>query len=87
MNAEYLFQQDKQYDLEYDTGDKTIQCGRRNDIFKLWLTWRAKVFHISFHLKIETMINNSLGVQQSCLYLPPLSQTLDQFQICNKDII
>lgn len=45
MNAEYLFQQDKQYDLEYDTGDKTIQCGRRNDIFKLWLTWRAKVYY------------------------------------------
>ena len=22
---------------EHDTGDKTIQCGRRNDILKLWL--------------------------------------------------
>uniref|UniRef100_A0A1I8F5H9 Protein kinase domain-containing protein n=1 Tax=Macrostomum lignano TaxID=282301 RepID=A0A1I8F5H9_9PLAT len=41
MQADYLFQQDKQYDVSYDTGDKSIQCGRRNDIFKLWLSWRA----------------------------------------------
>ncbi|CAG0916617.1 unnamed protein product [Notodromas monacha] len=43
MNAEYLFQDDKQYyDCRFDTGDKVIQCGRHNDIFKLWLMWRAK---------------------------------------------
>lgn len=41
-NATYLFQQDKHYDLAYDTGDKAIQCGRHNDVFKLWLAWRAK---------------------------------------------
>jgi len=41
-NATYLFQQDKHYDLTYDTGDKAIQCGRHNDVFKLWLAWRAK---------------------------------------------
>ncbi|KHJ49038.1 hypothetical protein D918_00156 [Trichuris suis] len=42
MCADYLFQQDKPYDVSYDTGDKTVQCGRHNDIFKLWLAWRAK---------------------------------------------
>lgn len=42
MNAKYLFQQDKFYDVNYDTGDKTIQCGRHVDVFKLWLMWRAK---------------------------------------------
>uniref|UniRef100_H2ZAN0 Glutamate decarboxylase n=1 Tax=Ciona savignyi TaxID=51511 RepID=H2ZAN0_CIOSA len=42
MNADYLFQQDKHYDVTYDTGDKTIQCGRHVDVFKLWLAWRAK---------------------------------------------
>lgn len=42
MSAEYLFMTDKLYDLNYDTGDKVIQCGRHNDIFKLWLQWRAK---------------------------------------------
>ncbi|KAH9420767.1 glutamate decarboxylase gad1 [Dermatophagoides pteronyssinus] len=42
MCADYLFQQDKHYDITYDTGDKVIQCGRHNDIFKLWLMWRSK---------------------------------------------
>merc|ERR1711970_716313 len=42
MEARYLFQQDKHYDVSYDTGDKVIQCGRHNDIFKFWLQWRAK---------------------------------------------
>lgn len=43
MCADYLFQQDKHYDVSYDTGDKVIQCGRHNDIFKCWLLWRSKV--------------------------------------------
>jgi len=42
LNARYLFQQDKHYDVSYDTGDKVIQCGRHNDIFKFWLAWRGK---------------------------------------------
>ncbi|KAG8133218.1 hypothetical protein E2320_011029, partial [Naja naja] len=40
--ADYLFQPDKAYDTVYDTGDKSIQCGRHVDVFKLWLMWRAK---------------------------------------------
>ncbi|KAM4796066.1 cysteine sulfinic acid decarboxylase [Rhinophrynus dorsalis] len=40
-NAMYLFQTDKFYDLRYDTGDKSIQCGRRVDCLKLWLMWKA----------------------------------------------
>lgn len=39
--APYLFQPDKFYDVTYDTGDKTPQCGRRVDAFKLWLLWKA----------------------------------------------
>ncbi|XP_048002310.1 glutamate decarboxylase isoform X1 [Leguminivora glycinivorella] len=42
MAAEYLFMTDKIYDPRFDTGDKVIQCGRHNDIFKLWLQWRGK---------------------------------------------
>ncbi len=42
--AEYLFQPDKHYDVSYDTGDKSIQCGRHVDVFKLWLMWKAKVW-------------------------------------------
>ena len=42
-NASYLFQKDKKsYDVKWDTGDKTIQCGRRADVVKLWLMWKAK---------------------------------------------
>ncbi|XP_014680984.1 PREDICTED: cysteine sulfinic acid decarboxylase-like [Priapulus caudatus] len=40
--ATYLFQQDKFYDVSYDTGDKSVQCGRKVDVFKLWLYWKAK---------------------------------------------
>ncbi|KAL5010423.1 hypothetical protein ScPMuIL_012728 [Solemya velum] len=42
LGANYLFQKDKHYDVSYDTGDKAIQCGRHNDVFKLWLMWRSK---------------------------------------------
>lgn len=50
MSADYLFMQDKLYDVCFDTGDKVIQCGRHNDIFKLWLQWRAKVIGNSFNI-------------------------------------
>nr|XP_033786010.1 acidic amino acid decarboxylase GADL1 isoform X4 [Geotrypetes seraphini] len=39
--AKYLFQQDRCYDVRYDTGDKSIQCSRRADAFKFWLMWKA----------------------------------------------
>uniref|UniRef100_A0A8C7RMC0 Cysteine sulfinic acid decarboxylase n=1 Tax=Oncorhynchus mykiss TaxID=8022 RepID=A0A8C7RMC0_ONCMY len=40
-DATYLFQQDKFYDMSLDTGDKSIQCGRKVDCLKLWLMWKA----------------------------------------------
>lgn len=40
--AEYLFQKDKYYDSSYDVGDKYLQCGRKCDVFKFWLIWKAK---------------------------------------------
>jgi glutamate/tyrosine decarboxylase-like PLP-dependent enzyme len=39
--AEYLFQPDKRFG-EWDSGDRTYQCGRRVDALKLWLTWKAR---------------------------------------------
>ena len=60
MAAEYLFQTDKHYDIQYDTGDKVIQCGRHNDIFKFWLMWRAKVSA------------SDLGIKQKILHREPL---------------
>lgn len=41
-SAQYLFQKDKFYDTQYDTGDKHIQCGRRADVLKFWFMWKAK---------------------------------------------
>ncbi|XP_008559042.1 cysteine sulfinic acid decarboxylase [Microplitis demolitor] len=40
--ATYLFQQDKFYDVSWDTGDKSVQCGRKVDAVKLWLMWKAR---------------------------------------------
>lgn len=40
--AAYLFQQDKFYDVSWDTGDKSVQCGRKVDALKLWLMWKAR---------------------------------------------
>ena len=34
-SATYLFQQDKFYDVSYDTGDKSVQCGRKAESFKV----------------------------------------------------
>jgi len=38
-NAAYLFQPDKN-NQDLDIGDKTIQCGRLPDSFKIWLAWK-----------------------------------------------
>lgn len=40
-NANYIFQADKN-DADLDLGDLTLQCGRRPDGVKLWLTWKAR---------------------------------------------
>ncbi|XP_055907978.1 acidic amino acid decarboxylase GADL1 [Eupeodes corollae] len=40
--VKYLFQQDKFYDVSYDTGNKSIQCGRKIDSFKFWLMLKAR---------------------------------------------
>lgn len=40
-NAKYLFQQDKFYDVNFDIGDKSVQCSRKVDCLKLWLMWKA----------------------------------------------
>ena len=40
VGASYLFQQDKFYDVSSDTGDKSIQCGRKADCLKIWLMFK-----------------------------------------------
>uniref|UniRef100_A0A670YGF7 Glutamate decarboxylase 2 n=1 Tax=Pseudonaja textilis TaxID=8673 RepID=A0A670YGF7_PSETE len=88
MHASYLFQQDKHYDLSYDTGDKALQCGRHVDVFKLWLMWRAKVRKmLNFRDKIR--FANFLEMPQHtnvCFwYVPPsLRNTEDNEERMNR---
>lgn len=67
--ATYLFQQDKFYDTSLDTGDKSIQCGRKVDCLKLWLMWKAigthglservdKAFALARYLMQMLLLNN-----------------------------
>lgn len=37
--ASYLFQSDED---RYDHGKRSMQCGRRNDAFKLWAAWKRR---------------------------------------------
>jgi glutamate/tyrosine decarboxylase-like PLP-dependent enzyme len=54
-SASYLFQQDKFYDVSFDTGDKSMQCGRKVDAFKLWLMWKARGSS-----GFEQLVNNAM---------------------------
>ena len=56
--AKYLFQTDKYYDCSYDTGEKSIQCGRKVDVFKLWLMWKAKGT-VGFEKRINQAFDNA----------------------------
>nr|XP_022328984.1 cysteine sulfinic acid decarboxylase-like [Crassostrea virginica]XP_022334582.1 cysteine sulfinic acid decarboxylase-like isoform X1 [Crassostrea virginica] len=63
-NAAYLFQQDKFYDVSYDTGDKSIQCGRKNDCLKLWMMWKAKG-DVGFEKDIDNLFECSRYLAKS----------------------
>ena len=43
---------------EYDLGDKSLQCGRRADSFKIWLSWR---YHgtSGFATRVERAYDNA----------------------------
>lgn len=50
IEVNYLFQQDKFYDVSYDTGNKSVQCGRKVDAFKFWLMLKARGYGAFGHL-------------------------------------
>lgn len=56
-SATYLFQQDKFYDVSYDTGDKSIQCGRKVDAFKFWFQLKARGENY-----MEQMVDNTFDM-------------------------
>jgi sulfinoalanine decarboxylase / aspartate 1-decarboxylase len=57
-SANYLFQQDKFYDTSYDTGDKSLSCGRKVDAFKFWLMWK-KWGSLGFERLIENAFDKA----------------------------
>ncbi|CDW54899.1 glutamate decarboxylase 1 [Trichuris trichiura] len=82
MCADYLFQQDKPYDVSYDTGDKTVQCGRHNDIFKLWLAWRAKGM-LGYEKQVERLMGLAAYVTAKIKRTPGYEMVLIQPEFLN----
>ncbi|XP_049530222.1 cysteine sulfinic acid decarboxylase [Anopheles darlingi] len=71
-NADYLFQQDKFYDISYDTGDKSVQCGRKVDAFKFWLMYKARG-----ETGLESLVDNAFECSR---YLHELVRTRTGFR-------
>ncbi|KFD53454.1 hypothetical protein M513_05718 [Trichuris suis] len=82
MCADYLFQQDKPYDVSYDTGDKTVQCGRHNDIFKLWLAWRAKGM-LGYEKQVERLMGLAAYVTARIKQTPGYEMVLSEPEFLN----
>jgi len=72
-NATYLFQQDKFYDVSYDTGDKSVQCGRKVDAFKLWFMLKARGEDY-----METILDNTFAMAD---YLEQLVRSRTGFRL------
>jgi len=56
--------------MSYDTGDKAIQCGRHNDIFKFWLMWRARG-DFGFEAQIDYLMDMSRLLEIFCTFYFP----------------
>lgn len=80
--AKYLFQNDKCYDLDYDMGEQTLQCGRHIDSLKLWLPW--KVYgDIGFQKHVDSCINNAQLFHQMIAKNPKFKLVFDQTTYAN----
>ncbi|XP_039266440.2 cysteine sulfinic acid decarboxylase-like [Styela clava] len=59
LNVPYLFQTDKRaYDPSFDVGHELIQCGRKVDVLKFWLMWKAKGT-LGFRDQIDKAFDNA----------------------------
>lgn len=56
-NASYLFQKDK-LNCDMDTGDKSVQCGRRVDVLKFWMAYKVQG-EKGFAARVDRMIETS----------------------------
>lgn len=69
-NDSYLFHEE---DNQQDQGPKSLQCGRRPDIMKLWLTWMVEG-RIGLEKRVNAMI-------ESAQVFSELVQTYDEFEL------
>ncbi|XP_063403617.1 cysteine sulfinic acid decarboxylase-like [Mytilus trossulus] len=80
--AEYLFQPDKIYDTSYDIGDRTIQCGRKNDVLKLWLMWKGRGDK-AMAARIEKAFENATYLTEKLKSTEGFRLVLPEFQCTN----
>ncbi|KAL1122480.1 hypothetical protein AAG570_002811, partial [Ranatra chinensis] len=81
-NAAYLFQKDKMYDTQYDTGDKSVQCGRKVDAFKLWLMWKARGDE-GFGELVDQAVHCSRYFLEKIKFRPGFKVVLPEYQCTN----
>lgn len=78
----YLFQQDKFYDVSYDTGNKSVQCGRKIDAFKFWIMLKARGYG-----SFGRLIDHAMDISK--LFMLKMQQrqgfrlVLDEYQYTN----
>ena len=60
--ADYLFQPEKAHG-HLDAGDRTVMCGRRVDVLKLWLAWKAHGDH-GFAQRIDHVVSLAESARQ-----------------------
>ena len=54
LNTDYIYHENEEND--YDLGESSIQCGRRNDALKVWLSWKY-MGHAGFENHIEHLFD------------------------------
>ncbi|XP_054155646.1 cysteine sulfinic acid decarboxylase-like [Oppia nitens] len=79
LRAEYLFQSDKYYDDSYDSGDKSIQCGRKSDTLKLWLQLKAYGGHGMAAL-IDNVYDMAIYITEKLRQRPGFRLVMDKFE-------
>lgn len=82
QDAEYLFQIDEE---ALNPGLRSIQCGRRNDAFKLWAAWQA-VGDNGWHDRLDQLFNLANFATEYIEQSPhfELCQKPDYLTICFK---
>lgn len=81
-SANYLFQQDKFYDTSYDTGDKSLSCGRKVDAFKFWLMWKKRGA-MGFERLVDNAFDQAEYLAEQIKLRPGFELVLPHFEYTN----